>query len=139
MRVHIMLLILGVVAFFPQSANAQENVCSVLVLCSKKTVEEESAGKVFFASEEASEEVQGHADWIVSSKDNQDMPFVILDKKKAKIHVFQKDGQNLGAAPALLSVAVGVEYVSGTGQKKLSEIPYEERTTPAGRFKGATG
>jgi hypothetical protein len=134
-----MLLILGVLAFFPQSANAQENVCSVLVLCSKKTVEEESAGKVFFASEEASEEVQGHADWIVSSKDNQDMPFVILDKKKAKIHVFQKDGQNLGAAPALLGIAIGDHYVPGTGQKKLSEIPHKDRTTPAGRFVARLG
>ena len=85
------------------------------------------------------EDVREFVKGIVSSKDNQDMPFIILDKKRAKLFVYQREGKNLGGAPALLGVAVGDDYVAGTGEKKLSEIPPEERTTPAGRFKARLG
>ena len=128
------MLILGVLVCNHQSAITQENVCNILVLCSKNSISNENVCKVTLIPENASDEVQGHADWIVNSKDNQDMPFVILDKKRAKIFVFQKDGQNLGSAPALLGIAIGDNYVPGTGQKQLSEIPFKDRTTPAGRF-----
>ena len=67
------------------------------------------------------------------------MPFIILDKKLAKIYSFQKDGQLLGEAPALLGIAIGDYYYPGTGQKQMSEIKVEERTTPAGRFHALLG
>ncbi|NMW20716.1 MAG: hypothetical protein HKK67_03625 [Chlorobiaceae bacterium] len=67
------------------------------------------------------------------------MPFVILDKKQAKIFVYEKDGRNLGGAPALLGIAIGDKYYPGTGQIKLSQIRVEERTTPAGRFQARLG
>lgn len=98
-----------------------------------------AASESFYTSKQASPEVQQLQEGIASSKDNQDMPFVILDKKQAKIFVYEKDGRNLGGAPALLGIAIGDKYYPGTGQIKLSQIRVEERTTPAGRFQARLG
>ncbi len=45
----------------------------------------------------------------------------------------------MGNAPVLLGVARGDHTVPGIGDKKLSEIKSEERTTPAGRFVAEVG
>ena len=74
------------------------------------------------------------ADWVVDSGDNHSMPFVIIDKTNAKVFVFNADGHLRGAAPALLGLALGDDAVPGIGDRKLSSIRPEERTTPAGRF-----
>ncbi|MBN1662571.1 MAG: hypothetical protein JW943_03110 [Deltaproteobacteria bacterium] len=67
------------------------------------------------------------------------MPFVIVDKKDAKVFVFHADGRLRGAAPALLGIASGDDAVPDIGSRKLSRIRPEERTTPAGRFEAALG
>lgn len=87
-----------------------------------------------FAQEIASVEVRYVADWVLDSGNNGGLPFVILDKKDARVFVFHGDGKLRGAAPALLGFAVGDDSVPGIGDKKLSAIQPEERTTPAGRF-----
>lgn len=87
-----------------------------------------------FGQESASEEARQMADWIVHSSDNQQWPFLLVDKKNAKVFVFDPEGKVLGASAALLGQAVGDDSVSGIGQKKLSNIPFAQRTTPAGRF-----
>ena len=74
------------------------------------------------------------ADWIIDSGDNYRKPFVIVDKKQAKVFVFDAVGQLRGAAPVLLGLTIGDDSVPGIGQRKLSSIRPEERTTPAGRF-----
>jgi hypothetical protein len=74
------------------------------------------------------------AEWIVNSNDNRGMPFVIIDKSDAKVFVFNANGQLRGAAPALLGMAHGDDAVAGIGERKLSNILPNERTTPAGRF-----
>ena len=74
------------------------------------------------------------ADWVVTSADNDSLPFVIVDKKDAEVFVFDRQGQILGAAPALLGLAVGDDSAPGIGDKPLSAIPPKDRTTPAGRF-----
>jgi hypothetical protein len=90
-----------------------------------------------FAQESASEHARYMADWIVDSNDNRQMPFLIVDKANAKVFVFNATGQIKGAAPALLGMASGDDSVPGIGQRKLSTIPPDERTTPAGRFVAA--
>ncbi|GAC1319689.1 MAG: hypothetical protein NVS3B11_08460 [Collimonas sp.] len=65
------------------------------------------------------------------------MPFVIIDKKDAKVFVFNADGRLRGAASALLGLARGDDSVPGIGHRKLSSIRPDERTTPAGRFVAA--
>ena len=62
------------------------------------------------------------------------MPFVIVDKVEARVYVFFADGRLRGTAPALLGLAVGDKSVPGIGDRPISSIRPEERTTPAGRF-----
>lgn len=93
--------------------------------------------RVSFNQEVASQDARQVADWVVDSGDNQGMPFVIVDKKEAKVFVFHADGLLRGAAPALLGLALGDDSVPGIGERKLSTIRPDERTTPAGRFVAA--
>jgi hypothetical protein len=87
-----------------------------------------------FERELASLDARHAADWVVDSDNNTGLPFVILDKKEAKVFVFHADGRLRGAASALIGFEVGDDSVPGIGEKKLSAIRPEERTTPAGRF-----
>lgn len=100
---------------------------------------EEIPDKAFFASEEADLTVHEVADWIVNSHDNKEMPFVIVDKKQAKIFVFRKEGLIIAASPALIGQAIGDYSFPGVGDKKLSDIKPYERTTPAGKFLARRG
>jgi len=92
-----------------------------------------------FAGEHASADAHYVADWVVDAGDNRGLPFVIVDKTDAKVFVFASDGQLRGTAPALLGLARGDDAVPGIGERKLSSIRPEERTTPAGRFVAALG
>ena len=87
-----------------------------------------------FGSEVFSSESRKLADWVVDSADNEKLPFMIIDKVQARVFVFDAQGQLKGVSAALLGLAVGDDSVPGIGQRKLSSIRPEERTTPAGRF-----
>jgi hypothetical protein len=89
-------------------------------------------------SEAASPEARQVADWVVDSGDNKNMPFAILDKKEAKVFVFHRHGGLRGAAPVLLGITVGDDSFPGVGNKPLSMVKPEEKTTPAGRFVAAS-
>jgi hypothetical protein len=67
------------------------------------------------------------------------MPFVIVDKIGAKVFVFDADGQLRGASPALVGLARGDDSIPGIGDRPLSDVRPEERTTPAGRFVASLG
>jgi hypothetical protein len=88
--------------------------------------------------ETASPEARQMADWVVDSGDNRNMPFVILDKKEAKVFVFHPHGGLRGAAPVLLGITVGDDSFPGVGNKPLSQVKPEEKTTPAGRYLAAS-
>lgn len=88
--------------------------------------------------ETASPEARQVADWVVDSGDNKNLPFVILDKKEAKVFVFHSHGGLRGAAPVLLGITVGDDSFPGVGNKPLSQVKPEEKTTPAGRFLAAS-
>ena len=92
------------------------------------------AKRASFGREGASPDARHVADWVVGSADNQGMPFAIVDKREARVYVFRADGRLRGAAAALLGQAIGDDSVPGIGDKPLSAIRPEERTTPAGRF-----
>ncbi len=95
--------------------------------------------RVNFELESASPDVRREADWVVESGDNRSMPFVIIDKAEAKVFVFYASGRLRGAARALLGLARGDLSVPGIGDRALSSIRPDERTTPAGRFVAALG
>lgn len=87
-----------------------------------------------FKLEHASRDARYVADWVVDSGDNKSMPFAVVDKTDAKVFVFNADGNLRGATAALLGLARGDASVPGIGDRALSNIRPEERTTPAGRF-----
>lgn len=78
-------------------------------------------------------------EWVTRSRDNDGLPFMIIDKRQAHLWVFDRSGKLLGNAPVLLGTARGDDTAPGIGDKKLSEIKSEERTTPAGRFVAEVG
>lgn len=86
-----------------------------------------------------SAESQHLAKWIADSGDNGKMPFVIVDKRNARVLVFGADGRLRGAAPALLGLTRGDDIVPGIGKRRLATIRPNERITPSGRYVAALG
>lgn len=79
------------------------------------------------------------ASWVTASRDNQDRPFIVIDKVTAEVLVFDNKGVPQAITPALLGVAKGDDATPGVGDKELSEIGPAEKTTPAGRFLARIG
>lgn len=92
-----------------------------------------------FTVEHASEQVRDIVNWIIDSEDNLGMPFMIIDKREAKVFMFDAESQLRGESSALLGMAVGDDSVPGIGERALASILPEERTTPAGRFVASLG
>jgi hypothetical protein len=87
----------------------------------------------------ASEDALQFARAAVAAGDNKAGAFAVVDKKLAKVFVFDANGALRGASPVLLGLAHGDASVPGIGERKMSEIRPEERTTPAGRFASEPG
>lgn len=79
------------------------------------------------------------AAWAIASGDSRGLPFAIVDKATAQVLVFNSEGRLQGMAPALIGSAFGDHSTPGVGDRELSDIAPEERTTPAGRFLAAYG
>lgn len=78
-------------------------------------------------------------DWIVDSRDNGDLDFIVVDKKSAAMFVFDAHARLRGSSPILLGAAVGDDSVPGIGARAIEDIRPEERTTPAGRYLAERG
>jgi hypothetical protein len=89
--------------------------------------------------EPASDDVRRTAAWIADSGDNAAKSFAILDKKDAKVFLFDRNGRLKAAAPALLGAAHGDDTFPGVGDKPIKDVLPEEKTTPAGRFVAEVG
>lgn len=100
----------------------------------EKPVPAPRTSRADFEHEEASPDARRIAAWIMNSGDNRGTPFAIVDKIDSKVFVFDARGRLRGASPALIGLAPGDDSVPGIGQRKMSTILPEERTTPAGRF-----
>jgi hypothetical protein len=92
-----------------------------------------------FVTEMPSPEARHVGDWVADSRDSAGNDFVIVDKKYARIYVFDGEARLRGSAPILLGAAVGDDSVPGIGLRPISEVLPEERTTPAGRFVAERG
>lgn len=101
------------------------------LLCSQDA---SATGHADFRQEAPSAAARSIADWVMDSRDNAGLPFVIVDKVRAHVFVFDAHGILKGGAPALVGLATGDDSVPGIGQRALASIRPEERTTPAGRF-----
>lgn len=78
-------------------------------------------------------------DWVAASADNQDLPFVIIDKVAARVFLFDRNARLIDSAPALLGLGRGDGTAAGIGTRRLSTMNAAERTTPAGRFVASLG
>jgi hypothetical protein len=87
----------------------------------------------------ASRDVRYIADWIADSRDAGSSAFVIVDKKDARIYVFDADARLRDSTPVLLGAAPGDDTVPGIGSRPIDEVLPAERTTAAGRFVGERG
>lgn len=87
-----------------------------------------------FGSYHPTDAVRQIANWSFDSGDHQNMAIVVVDKKDARVWIFDPQGNVLSASPALLGAAIGDDSVPGIGEKPLSEVKPQEKTTPAGRF-----
>ena len=74
------------------------------------------------------------ADWVVVRHDNGRMPFIVLDKRDARLYVFQADGHLVDQTPVLLGAAHGDDTYPGIGDVPIADVKPYQRTTAAGRF-----
>ena len=95
--------------------------------------------RVDFGATTPTDDVRQLASWAVATADYKNRSFVILDKKDARVYVFEPSGRLKAASPVLLGYATGDDSAPGIGTKPLSQIRPEERTTPAGRFVAEIG
>lgn len=123
----------------PHRSLSAHQVPSTRLTTETLPVETPQPKRANFKREHKSRNAQRVADWVVDSGDNRGMPFVIVDKMEARVFVFDADGRLRGAAPALLGLVRGDDSIPGIGDRKLSDMRPEERTTPAGRFVASLG
>jgi hypothetical protein len=80
-------------------------------------------------------DTQDMAQWVMRTKDAGGRPFVVVDKKAARLFLFRANGRLQASTPVLLGAAVGDDSAPGVGEHAQSgSLPFAERTTPAGRF-----
>lgn len=77
------------------------------------------------ARERASLDVERVARWAIESQDHAGLPFLVVDKARAKLFAFDAGGRLVASSPVLL----GASRADG---------PAAAGATPAGRFVGAT-
>jgi hypothetical protein len=79
-------------------------------------------------------------DRIVDTRDHHGRPFAIVDKKAARIFVFDSHGHLRGQSSVLLGQASGDDSAPDVGEHmQEGVVPFKERTTPAGRFVSHAG
>lgn len=74
------------------------------------------------------------ADWVVERHDNGGLPFIVLDKRDARLYVFEPDGRMVEDTPVLLGSSHGDDTYPGIGDVPIAEVKPYQRTTAAGRF-----
>jgi hypothetical protein len=98
-----------------------------------------SARVATFGDEAVSDDVRALAQWVATTHDAGGAPFVVIDKRRARVHVFDASAHLEASSPILLGSARGDDTVPGIGERPLADVRPEERTTPAGRFVGERG
>lgn len=79
------------------------------------------------------------AAWVMSTGDNQGLPFMIVDKVQAQAFAFDAQGRLIAMAAVLIGVAAGDDTPADIGARALSDIEPQMRITPAGRFDARMG
>ena len=98
-----------------------------------------ASGGADLVGERASNDARYAASWVLESGDHQSQPFAIVDKRDARIYVFDAQGKVLGVSPVLIGLAPGDLSVPDVAQRSPASLLPGERTTPAGRFNTEPG
>lgn len=92
------------------------------------------------AAQALSAEARATLQWIKRSADHRGMPFAVVDKKAAMLHVFDASARSVGSSVVLLGQTMGDEVDPEVGRNTtLGHVPRHQRTTPAGRFVSSPG
>lgn len=83
--------------------------------------------------------VEAHVRWVLSTQDNEGLPFAVIDKRAARLWLYDVHGRRRGSTPVLLGLARSDASVSGIGDRPMDLIRAHERITPAGRFVAEAG
>lgn len=130
------------VVVVPSTASSdQAGVTGPVAVHAPATIEKPGVAARFadFGTGVPSAEARHIADWVADSGDNMGAGFVIVDKKSARVYVFDHDARLQGTSPILLGAARGDDAVPGIGTRPIEQVRPEERTTHAGRFVGERG
>ena len=84
-------------------------------------------------------DVRAVADWVATSADHRGASFFVVDKRNARLFVFDEAARMVASTPVLLGAAIGDASVPGIGERPMALIKPHERTTPAGRFVAEAG
>jgi hypothetical protein len=124
----------------PKPAAAAANKKSSKEAVAKKNAREPKTGSLAdFGKASPPADVMHVANWVSYTRNNGKKAFVLIDKKKARLYVFDPQGKLKSDAPVLLGRAVGDDTAPGIGNKPISQIPEHQKTTPAGRFVALPG
>jgi len=100
----------------------------------------EQGAKPDFGGQYPSDDARHVASWVLGSADNRGRPFAIVDKREARIYIFDGEGHLSGASAALLGQTRGDQSAPGVGERaQAGDVPLSERTTPSGRFVSEPG
>jgi hypothetical protein len=81
-----------------------------------------------------SRDAQSALTHVFATQDNAGAPFIVVDKRRTRLWLFDAAGRPVGSTPVLLGYARGDDTVPGIGDRPLKQVRPGERTTPAGRF-----
>ncbi|HSW06808.1 L,D-transpeptidase [Aquabacterium sp.] len=90
--------------------------------------------KLDLTAHRASGDVRNIVPRIIRLADNAGLPFLVVDKRSARLFIFDAQGRLLDDGPVLLGLARGDNTVPGIAERPLDQVRPFERTTPAGRF-----
>jgi len=132
-------LLLGVAAAMLVLPPARQLQFSSAVAAAPTSDAPRSPRRADFADEQPSDDARIVADWVTASRDNRQLAFAVLDKRGARLYVFDRDARLLGSSMVLLGSATGDDTPSGVGNKPLAALRPDERVTAAGRFVSEPG
>lgn len=93
-----------------------------------------------FKGRSVSADTRQLAEWIAETGDAKGKPIAIVDKKAARLYVFDRKHRLVGSSAVILGQTVGDHTVAGVGERaQIGKVGLHERTTPAGRFETEPG
>ena len=72
--------------------------------------------------------------WVAHTGNNEGRPYVVVDKRQARIWVFDGQHRPLASTAALLGLTVGDQEVADIRSRDVRTLAPQARITPAGRF-----